>query len=59
MEPQFNSLADFLAMGGHSEFVFGAWGLSFAVIVGLIGRAVITGRRQKARLQALEGGNKG
>ena len=59
MEPQFNSLADFLAMGGHSEFVFGAWGLSFAVIVGLIARAVIAGRHQKARLQALEDGNKG
>lgn len=59
MEPQFKSLTDFLAMGGHSEFVFGAWGLSFAVIISLIARAVITGRHQKARLQVLEDGNKG
>jgi heme exporter protein CcmD len=54
MEPQFKSFAEFLAMGGNSGFVFGAWGLSVGVILILIGRAVITGRHQKARLAALE-----
>ena len=54
MTPQFKTFAEFLAMGGHSEFVFGAWGLSVAVILVLIGRAIVTGRRQKARLTALE-----
>jgi heme exporter protein CcmD len=54
MEPQFKSVSEFLAMGGNSGFVFGAWGLSVAVIVVLIGRAVRAGRQQKARLAALE-----
>jgi heme exporter protein CcmD len=54
MEPQFESLTAFIAMGGHSGFVFGAWGLSLAVISALIARAIITGRKQKARLEALE-----
>ena len=54
MVPQFKSFAEFVAMGGHSGFVFGAWGLSIAVIVLLIGRAIATGRHQKARLAMLE-----
>jgi heme exporter protein CcmD len=54
MVPQFKSVAEFASMGGQSGFVFGAWGLSVAVIAVLIGRAIITGKRQKARLAALE-----
>jgi heme exporter protein D len=54
MTPQFQSVSDFLNMGGHASFVFGAWGLSVAVISLLIGRAIITGKRQRARLDALE-----
>ncbi|GBF57698.1 hypothetical protein PbB2_01367 [Candidatus Phycosocius bacilliformis] len=53
MTPQFASLSDFLAMGGYAPFVFGAWGLSVAVIIGLIVRVIIHGRYQKARLAAL------
>lgn len=53
MTPQFASLSEFLAMGGYAGFVFGAWGLSVAVIAGLILRAIVTGRNQKARLEAL------
>jgi heme exporter protein CcmD len=41
-------------MGGNAAFVFGAWGLSIAVIAILIGRAIINGKNQKARLAALE-----
>jgi heme exporter protein D len=54
MVAQFKSVAEFASMGGHAGFVFGAWGLSIAVIVVLIGRAIINGKRQKARLHAVE-----
>jgi heme exporter protein D len=54
MSPQFETFADFLHMGGHASFVFGAWGLSVAVILALIGRAIVTGKRQRTRLDALE-----
>jgi heme exporter protein D len=54
MTPQFQSLSDFLAMGGHAGFVFGAWGLSLTVIAILIGRAIMHGKRQRDRLAALE-----
>ena len=53
MTPQFANLSEFLAMGGYAGFVFGAWGLSLAVIAGLILRAILTGQREKARLEAL------
>jgi heme exporter protein D len=54
MSVQFSSFSDFLAMGGHAGFVFGAWGLSFAVIGALVARAIIFGRQQRARLSQLE-----
>lgn len=54
MTPQFKDLSGFFDMGGNAAFVFGAWGLSLAVIFVLIGRAIVIGRRQKARLTALE-----
>jgi heme exporter protein D len=54
MTAQFSTLSDFLGMGGYAGFVFGAWGLSFAVIVALIGRAIIFGKKQRTRLSALE-----
>jgi heme exporter protein D len=53
MTPQFASFSDFLAMGGYAGFVWGAWGLSLVVITGLILRAIVNGRSQKARLEAL------
>jgi heme exporter protein D len=40
-------------MGGYAGFVWGAWGLSLVVITGLILRAIVNGRSQKARLEAL------
>jgi heme exporter protein CcmD len=54
MVPQFNTFAEFVSMGGNGGFVFGAWGLSIAVIAVLIGRAIVSGRRQKTRVAALE-----
>jgi heme exporter protein D len=54
MAPQFHTFGEFTAMGGYAGFVFSAWGLSICVIAMLIGRAILTGRRQKARLDALE-----
>ncbi len=53
MTPQFGNLSEFLAMGGYAGFVFGAWGLSLGVIAGLIVRAILAGKHQKARLEAL------
>jgi heme exporter protein D len=53
MTPQFANLSEFLAMGGYAGFVFGAWGLSVAVIAGLVLRAILTGQQEKARLEAL------
>jgi heme exporter protein D len=46
-------VSEFFVMGGYAGFVFGAWGLSLAVIAGLIGRAILAGQHQKARLEAL------
>jgi heme exporter protein D len=54
MMPQFKNFAEFAVMGGNAGFVFGAWGLSIAVIAILVGRAVVIGYRQKARLAVLE-----
>ena len=54
MAPQFQSLSEFLAMGGHAPFVFGAWGLTFAVVLGLIITIFHNSKRQRARLTALE-----
>jgi heme exporter protein D len=54
MAPQFHTLGEFTNMGGYAGFVFGAWGLSICVIAILIGRAILIGKRQKARLDALE-----
>jgi heme exporter protein D len=54
MTPQFASLADFIAMGGHGPFVWGAWGLTAVVIVALVVRAMSEQRRWKARLAELE-----
>jgi heme exporter protein D len=53
MTPQFASVSEFFAMGGYAGFVFGAWGLSVAVISGLIVRAILAGQHQKVRLEAL------
>lgn len=36
MQPQFNSFAEFIAMGRHGVFVWACWGITFAVIAGLI-----------------------
>jgi heme exporter protein D len=53
MKLQFTSLQEFFAMGGYAGFVFGAWGLSLVVISCLIARAIIQGKRNKARLADL------
>lgn len=54
---QWNSLADFLAMGGRGFFVWGSYGVSFAL---LVLELVLLSRRRKQtlvrlrRLQQLE-----
>lgn len=35
-QPYFHSFADFLAMGEHGVYVWSSWGLTVAVVVGLI-----------------------
>jgi heme exporter protein D len=54
MTPQFESLAAFLAMGGHAPYVWGAWGLSALVILGLVWGVVSSQRHWKARLSQME-----
>ena len=54
MHTQFASFAEFVVMGGHAGFVFGAWGLGVGVIAALIVRAWLNGARQKARVAAFE-----
>lgn len=54
MSPQFQNMSEFLTMGGHAGFVFGAWGLTFAVVIGLILNTWANSKRQRARLSALE-----
>ncbi len=54
MVSQFKTFSDFVAMGGHAGFVFGAWGLSVLVIMVLIVRAIVVGATQKSRLRQLE-----
>lgn len=51
---QFDSLDAFLAMGGHAPFVWGAWGLSVAVIAGLALWQARAARRAAARIATLE-----
>lgn len=58
MTPQFDSLAAFLAMGGHGPFVWGAWGLSAGVILALVfatNRSVRHWKTRLARLETLSG----
>jgi heme exporter protein D len=52
--PRFETLADFLAMGGDAPFVWGAWGLSALVIVALWARAAGAERHWRARMEAAE-----
>jgi heme exporter protein D len=54
MSPQFQSVADFLAMGGHAFFVWAAWGLSAATILALAVRAGLAQAHWRARMEAAE-----
>lgn len=54
MSFQFESMAAFWGMGGYGAFVWGAWGLSAAVIVALTARAMMAERHWRARLDRLE-----
>ena len=54
MRFQFESLTDFFHMGGHAPYVWGAWALAAAIIIGLTVRACLVESEWKRRLQQLE-----
>lgn len=47
----FDSLADVFSMAGHGVYVWSAYGVSFAVIVGFLVQPVIAYRQQTRGLQ--------
>ncbi|MFZ5655363.1 MAG: heme exporter protein CcmD [Pseudomonadota bacterium] len=48
MRPQFHSLAEFVAMGGHGPYVWGVYGVAALVMVWLVARPL----RRRARTLA-------
>ena len=50
MSPQFHSITEFLAMGGHGAYVWSAYGMALLVLIGLIAQPL---RRRRAVLKAV------
>jgi heme exporter protein D len=50
LSPQFHSITEFLAMGGHGVYVWSAYGIALAVLVGLVAQPL---RRSRAILEAV------
>ncbi|MGE3297343.1 MAG: heme exporter protein CcmD [Porticoccaceae bacterium] len=50
MSPQFHSVAELLAMGGHGPYVWSAYGVALAVLVGLVVQPL---RRRAAIIKAV------
>ena len=48
----FESWGDFVAMGGYAAYVFGAYGLTVAVGVGLVAQVWVGKRRWEQDLRA-------
>ena len=47
----FESWGDFVAMGGYAAYVFGAYGLTVAVGVGLVAQGLVRKRRWEQDLR--------
>lgn len=54
MKPQFANFQEFLNMDGYAPYVFSAFGLSIAVIIGLVILGANASKNANARLLALE-----
>jgi heme exporter protein D len=50
LSPQFHSITEFLAMGGHGTYVWSAYGMALLVLVGLVAQPL---RRRRAVLEAV------
>jgi heme exporter protein D len=50
LSPQFHSITEFLAMGGHGAYVWSAYGMALLVLVGLVAQPL---RRRRAVLEAV------
>ncbi len=50
------TMAEFFAMGGYAAFVWAAYGVAAAVMVGLLAATLRGLRRREALLRTLEGG---
>jgi len=49
------AVARFLAMGGYAAYVWPAYGLTVAVLAGLLGWSLGAYRRSRRRLEQLQG----
>jgi heme exporter protein D len=49
LSPQFHSITEFLAMGGHGAYVWSAYGIALVVLVGLVAQPL---RRCRTILEA-------
>jgi heme exporter protein CcmD len=47
------SIAEFLAMGGHGAFIWPAYLIAAAVLIGLLVQTLVTLRRRERTLEAL------
>ena len=54
-----NALASYLEMGGYAAYVWPAYGVAAAVLIGLVAASLRTLRAREAALKALEGDDAG
>ncbi len=57
MKPQFNNFDEFLEMGGYAPYVFTAFGLAIATMLGLVIIGVIRANAAQKKLKSLEAMN--
>ena len=48
--------SEFLAMGGHGSYVWPAFGIAFAILIGMALQAWLQRRRLRRQLEALQQG---
>lgn len=54
MKPQFDNFGEFLQMGGYAGYVFTAFGLAIATIIGLISLGAMRAKAAQKKLKTLE-----
>lgn len=54
MKPQFQNLSEFLEMGGYAPYVFTAYGLAIATMLGLVFLGLKRAKAAQKKLKTLE-----